>query len=276
MSVTSTSKANQIGCATAKALIKGRPGKATGAPGTQPILGRILLIEDDPDQRTVLKDYLTFAGYQVLEAPDGEQGLKHGRDQLVDIVLCDWMLPDISGPEVCEHLRQLGFAGPIALLTCKGDLDSQVGGLLRGADDYLIKPVPAKLLKARLEVLLRRFRVKKLAAPQFQLKNAIFDRANSQLASNKTIIPLSPKETGILHLLVLADGAPVRREQILAAVWRYDYLPTSRSLDNYIMTLRRKLQRACQGAVKLRTRRGQGYILEGLTLGKTANPKNGS
>ena len=234
----------------------------------QPIVGRILLIEDDPDQRNVLKDYLTFAGYQVLEAENGEQGLKHGRDQLVDIVLCDWMLPGISGPEVCEELRQRGFSGPIALLTCKGDLESQVGGLLRGADDYLIKPVPARLLIAKLEVLLRRFRVKRLAAPQIQLKNAIFDREHSQLAAGETIVPLCPKETGILHLLVLAEGAPVSREQILAAVWRYDYLPATRSVDNYIMTLRRKLALACQGAVKLHTRRGQGYILEGLALGK--------
>jgi DNA-binding response OmpR family regulator len=226
-----------------------------------PPLARVLLVEDDASQRAPIRDYLNFIGYQTLEAADAEQALKLARDQLIDLIIADWLLPDLPGTELCGKVRQLGFKGPIALLTCKSDLESQVGGLTSGADDYLIKPVPLSLLKARVEALLRRYRHQELTEPKVRLGSVVFDREKSLLIGKDKTCQLGVKEAGILGLLVLAKDAPVNRDRILASVWRYDYLPKTRSVDNYVLSLRRKLEQCSRGSLRILTRRGHGYTL---------------
>ncbi len=222
---------------------------------------RILLVEDDPNQMMVLKDYLVELGYHVLEARSGVEGLASARRNLPDLVVADWLMPQMTGVELCEQLRESGYTGPLVLLTSKSDLDSQLGGLKRGADDYWIKPVPLKLIQAKIEALLRRKQTETFAEVAVDIGAAKFDAARAVLIAEGKELELNPKEAGILKLLLLKEGAPVSRDRLLASVWGYDNLPNTRTVDNYVMSLRRKLETAAGAKVSIVTKRSLGYLL---------------
>ncbi|HEY1173348.1 MAG TPA: response regulator transcription factor [Verrucomicrobiae bacterium] len=222
---------------------------------------RILLIEDDPVQMMAVRDYLTNLGYLVLEASDGESGLQSALNNLPDMILVDWILPRRSGADICKQLRDLGNQTPIVLLTAKNDLDSQVGGLQVGADDYWTKPLPLRLLQAKLEALLRRRQKEQQSTANYQLGKATFDPANARLSSEGHEVELNPKEAGILKLLLLNEGVPVNRDRMLASVWGFNNLPNSRTVDNYVVSLRKKLESIAGKEVTIETKRNLGYLI---------------
>lgn len=222
---------------------------------------RILLIEDDEIQRSVIRDYLIAEDYQVLESCDGEDGLKCATEFLPDLVIVDWMLPRMSGVEFCRKLRDLGSLTPVVLLTSKHDLESQIGGLNFGADDYWIKPVPLKLIKAKVEAMLRRRQSETSLPDCVPLGSAVFYPETSVLSSDGRDTALTPKESGILCFLLMREGIPVTRERLLASVWGYEKLPTSRTVDNYVVSLRRKLLLSAGSEIQIETKRGVGYRL---------------
>lgn len=222
---------------------------------------RILLIEDDGIQRSIIRDYLLTEDYQVLESCDGEDGLRCAIEFLPDLVIVDWMLPRMSGVEFCRKLRELGSLTPIVLLTSKHDLESQIGGLSFGADDYWVKPVPLKLIKAKVEAILRRRQSEASLPDCVPLGSAVFYPQTSVLSRDGRDTPLNPKESGILCILLMREGVPVTRERLLASVWGYEKLPTSRTVDNYVVSLRRKLQLSAGSEIQIETKRGVGYQL---------------
>ena len=222
---------------------------------------RILLVEDEPSQLMVLRDYLTDLGYQVLEARSGIEGLNSAKRNLPDLVIADWLMPQMTGVELCEKLRDYGFTGPLVLMTSKNDLESQLGGLQKGADDYWIKPVPLKLIKAKIEALFRRKTTDKFESSDIEIGAAKFDPERAVLQADGKEVELNPKEAGILKLLLLKRGAPVSRDRLLASVWGYENLPNTRTVDNYVMSLRRKLESAAGPKVSIVTKRSVGYLL---------------
>jgi DNA-binding response OmpR family regulator len=203
---------------------------------------RILIIEDDPVYLKSLSDYLQNSGFRILEAKLGAVGLQKTITEDPDIVLMDWMLPDCGGPELCDKLRKCGFIKPIILLTAREDQDSQVHGLNCGADAYWVKPVTNRIVVARIDALARRLRAQSLDGATFHRGHWKVDDKTKIIYHNEQCLELSYKEFGILRLLILADEKPISRKNLLTSVWGFSSIPSTRTVDNYIVALRKKIQ----------------------------------
>ncbi len=204
---------------------------------------RLLLVEDDYALRTVTKVLLQQWGLQVLEAATYEAGLMSALKDCPDVILADLRLPDGRGDKLCREMRRRGFVKPFVILTACGDLDTQIQGLECGADEFWTKPVPIRLFESRLRALLRRSIPSVGQQPTTLEINGVFIDLEKHLATlGGEPFPLNAKEFGILEALWLARGAPVSRSDLLARVWHYDYVPDSRTVDNYVVGLRKKLE----------------------------------
>lgn len=203
---------------------------------------RILIIEDDPVFLRSLSSYLDHSGFRILEATLGAIGIHKTITEDPDIILLDWMLPDCGGPEICENLRNCGFIKPIVMFTAREDQDSQVHGLNCGADAYWVKPVTNRIVLARIEALARRLRAQSLHGDAFHIGNWIVNDNTRMIYHNEQGLELSFKEFGILRLLILADEKPISRKNLLTSVWGFTNIPSTRTVDNYIVMLRKKLQ----------------------------------
>jgi len=218
---------------------------------------RILVIEDDEEILRALNRVLTYEGYLVDSAVTGKAGLVLANQQCPDLVVLDWMLPNMDGLEVCRQLRRLGNQ-PILMLTAKDTISDRVRGLDAGADDYVVKPFENDELLARIRAILRRTaadRVKVLEFEDLSLKSR-----TRKAVRGKREITLTAKEYDLLELFIRHPGQVMPRKIILDRIWDYDFGGESNVLDVYIRYLRKKLE--ADGEPRLiYTVRGVGYVL---------------
>jgi DNA-binding response OmpR family regulator len=223
---------------------------------------RILVVEDEQPMRIVLKDILEQEGFRVLTADDGESGLKVAIEEKPALVLLDIMLPKIDGFTICEELRRLTYAGPILMLTAKGQVDDRVRGLDSGADDYLIKPFSTEELLARVRALLRRVNGTIHRMKVIKIGRVHIDMVKQTARRGAETLYMTAKEFGMLRLLADSEGRPVTRELFLDVVWGYAAFPTTRTVDNYIAKLRAKLEPDPENPKWILTVHGVGYRLD--------------
>lgn len=223
----------------------------------------ILVVEDEPAMLSGLIDNLEFEGYHVDSATEGNSGYKKIVENKYDLVLLDVMLPNISGFDICKNARSKGIKTPIILLTAKGEEIDKVLGLEFGADDYITKPFGLRELLARIKAVLRRT----VALENQVTGNAIeigcmtvnFDNYEAFVGDKDT--KLSYKEFEILHYLWNNRNNTVSRDDLLNDVWGNDYQPTSRTIDNFILKLRNKIEHDPNQAKIIITVHGVGYKL---------------
>ena len=223
---------------------------------------RLLIIEDEAPMRTALVGTLAAEGYRVQSAADGVSGLEFACTGTFDLVLLDVMMPGLDGFAVCRALRQRGRNMPVLMLTAKGQIDDRVQGLDSGADDYLLKPFSLKELLARVRALLRRHERDQAVPDLLEIGLASIDFRRCVLTRAGQEHALSDKETGILRLLAAHPGEAVSRESFLDVVWGYHAYPSLRTIDNFITTLRAKLEADPANPCHLITVRGIGYRLD--------------
>jgi DNA-binding response OmpR family regulator len=222
-------------------------------------MSRILVVEDDAAILRGLADNLACESHDVLTATDGERACSIVREQKPDLVILDLMLPRMSGYDVCRTLRGEGVTTPILMLTARGDESDRVLGLDLGADDYLTKPFSIRELLARVRALLRRTQA---AAPSidvlhFEDTSIDFKRYEARNAGGP--IDMTKKEFGVLRYLAARAGEVVTREELLDQVWGYDSMPTTRTVDNHVASLRAKLEDDPSQPRHLQTVHGVGY-----------------
>jgi DNA-binding response OmpR family regulator len=220
----------------------------------------VLIIEDDSTMLTGLKDNFEFKGYKVLTASDGERGLKAALNSKPDLIILDIMLPKINGYEICRLIREQKLAMPIIMLTAKGEESDVVLGLNLGADDYVTKPFSIKELLARAAAFLRRAR--KEVQDVYEFGGFRLDTSARRLTRKGKEIELSPKEFNLLEYFVKKPGRALTRDEILNAVWGYDCVVTSRSIDRFVTTLREKIEPDPSRPVFIHTIRQIGYRFE--------------
>jgi len=222
---------------------------------------RLLLVEDDTTLRQALTFNLTREGYDVSAAADGEAALEAARNEHLDLVLLDVMLPGMSGVEVLRVLRREGIATPVIILSAKGDEIDRVVGLKVGADDYIAKPFSRPELLARIEAVLRRQR-RESEAPE-RHERLVFDRVEIDVARREVrvdgeLVHLTTKEFDLLAHMASSPGRIFTRDQLLARIWGYDYMGDGRTVDVHVSWLRGKL-RGHDEHNYFRTVRGVGY-----------------
>jgi two-component system alkaline phosphatase synthesis response regulator PhoP len=224
---------------------------------------RILVVEDDRTLRQALTFNLTREGFEVTSAPDGEAALVAARNQRLDLILLDLMLPAMSGLEVLRVVRREGVATPVIILSAKGDEIDRVVGLKVGADDYVTKPFSRPELLARIEAVLRRGRREstdsaEATGERLELGPLVVDVAHREVIIGGDPVHVTTKEFDLLALMAGNPGRIFTRDQLLARIWGYDYAGDSRTVDVHLSWLRSKLRRA-DGHNWFRTVRGVGY-----------------
>ncbi|HET6408406.1 MAG TPA: response regulator transcription factor [Chthoniobacteraceae bacterium] len=223
---------------------------------------RILIVEDELPMRTALTDLLRANEYRVSAAVDGVAGLERALDEKPDLVLLDVMMPGLDGFAVCREIRRLMTTTPILMVTAKGQVDDRVTGLDAGADDYLVKPFSSRELLARIRALLRRFECVQTPLHRIRLGEAEIDFDTQRCTRAGERVALTAKEISMLRLLAERRGAPVTREEFLEMVWGYNAYPTTRTVDNQILSLRNKLEPEPANPRFIQTVHGVGYRLE--------------
>jgi DNA-binding response OmpR family regulator len=223
---------------------------------------RILIVEDELPMRTALTDLLRANGYRVTAAVDGVAGLERALEDKPDLVLLDVMMPRLDGFAVCREIRRRLVTLPMIIITAKGQVDDRVSGLDAGADDYLVKPFSSRELLARVRAALRRADRAQTSVERVRLGDVEIDFEMQQCRRGATQVHLSAKEFRILRLLAERQGSPVTREDFLEIVWGYNAYPTTRTVDNQILSLRNKLEPDPAQPQFLLTVHGVGYRLE--------------
>jgi DNA-binding response OmpR family regulator len=219
---------------------------------------RILLVEDDTKLGGFIEEELILEGYQVTVAHNGLDGLTIARDIQPDLLILDWMLPGISGLDICLRLRSTGIQVPIIMLTAKDEIPDRVAGLNAGADDYVSKPFSIEELLARVKARLRRTHSED--PDTFEFENLTLNRLTREVYRHNQLIELTAKEFDILEYLLRHPRQVMTRDQILAEVWGYDFMGESNIIDVYIRALRLKLEISNPHRL-LHTVRGVGYVL---------------
>jgi DNA-binding response OmpR family regulator len=225
---------------------------------------KILIIEDEFNMVSGLKDNLEFEGYEVDTAFDGRMGLQKILQSHYDLVLLDIMLPEVSGFDICRTARKEGVNTPIILLTAKGEEIDKVVGLELGADDYITKPFSLRELLARIKAILRRSSIgnEENPEPEFvRFGNINVNFRNYVAIEDKNEIKMSHKEFEVLHFLYKNAGKSVHRDDIISTVWSIDYDITTRTVDNFILKLRHKIETDPNNPKIILTVHGLGYKL---------------
>jgi len=205
---------------------------------------RILVVEDEPSLVVTLTDRLEAEGYRVESATDGETGLARAVEGGFDLVLLDVALPGRNGLDVCRELRRRGSEVPVLMLTARGEVSDRVVGLKLGADDYLVKPFEAIELAARIEALLRRGAPRETPAPGvFAFDGIRVDFRQARVSREGRAIPVSALEYKLLKYFIEHRDALLSREELLDKVWGYDAMPSTRTVDVHVASLRQKIER---------------------------------
>ena len=220
---------------------------------------KILLIEDEPGLILTLTDRLRSENFDVTSATDGEIGLQTALSGSFDLIILDVMLPKKNGYDVCRDLRQKSFTTPILMLTARGETLDKVLGLKLGADDYLTKPFEVVELLARLEALLRRSPAPKNPAENYAFGSVAINFKRAEVTKNNQPIELSAMEFKLLQFLIENGGAVHSRDKLLDAVWGYDAMPSTRTVDVHVAWLRQKLEDNPKYPQFIQTVHGLGY-----------------
>jgi len=222
---------------------------------------KILLIEDDLNITELVRYNLERANFDVETVADGEEGLYLALQDTPDIILLDWMLPNLSGLEICRQLRRKAATAniPIIMLTARADEPDRVRGLEMGADDYVVKPFSPKELIARIQAVLRRVRPA-LAGQDLVFEDICLDNVSHRVTRAGNLIQLGPTEYRLLRYFMENPGRVFSREQILDAVWGNNVYVEARTVDVHIRRLRKALN--IGGQDYIRTVRSAGYSLD--------------
>ncbi len=201
----------------------------------------VLLIEDEKRLREIVKDYFHNADFIVIEAADGEEGIKKFEEHEIDLIILDLMLPKIDGLEVCKYIRKKSNL-PIIMLTAKSDEDDQLLGFEMGTDEYVTKPFSPKILVAKAKSVLRRTLEMKEEDSDSKTICGITVNTSSRLAfMNSEQLHLTHKEFELLVYLIENKGIVLTRDQLLNNIWGFDYVGDGRTVDTHIKKLRHKL-----------------------------------
>ncbi|NWG75406.1 MAG: response regulator transcription factor [Rubrivivax sp.] len=221
---------------------------------------KILIIEDEKDMARGLKDILELEGYEVSTAGTGREGFQVLGRMEPDCIILDLMLPDLSGYDVCEQIRRKHHT-PILMLTAKAQDCDKILGLKVGADDYLTKPFSVGELLARVMALLRRRALYAQDADVIQVGSSLVDVKHFIVRRGKEEYSMSRYEVELLKLLYARAGQPVTRDEILDKVWGTQKFPTNRTVDNFIVKLRKKIEDDFRNPRHILTIYGVGYQL---------------
>lgn len=205
---------------------------------------RLLIVEDDTNLAKLLQSDFELEGFDVAVARNGFEALEQTQSFRPEVILLDVMLPKMSGYDVCRTLRRQGNKTPILMLTAKGQETEKVVGFEMGADDYLTKPFGSMELLARVKALLRRGAPVGTPLETFEVDGLSVNFKRMEARKGKTLLALTHKEFQVLELLLRHRGEVVSRRQFLEEAWGYESLPTTRTVDNTILTLRQKLGNA--------------------------------
>jgi len=222
----------------------------------------ILVVEDEPALATLLRYNLEKEGFSVAEAHDGEEALLQLSERTPDAVLLDWMLPQVSGLEICRRIRRTPeWRGlPVIMLTAKGEEADRVRGLEGGADDYVVKPFGVTELVARLKAVMRRARPS-VGAETLRYADLAMDLASHRVSRNGSSVHLGPTEFRLLRVLLERPGRVFSREQLLDAVWGRESEIEPRTVDVHIRRLRKALNEGGRRDL-IRTVRAAGYAVD--------------
>jgi DNA-binding response OmpR family regulator len=224
---------------------------------------RILVVEDDEHLADGLRLNLELEGYDPVMATSGEEGLTYWKRGGVDLILLDVMLPSMDGFEFCKRIRDEGDRVPVLFLTARGRDEERVQGLEMGGDDYITKPFNLQELLARIKGIFRRQEwVRETAAPKtLVIGECRVDLHGLTISSPSGAVDLKEKEALILRVLAEKAGEPVKRRTILDRVWGYDAYPTTRTVDNFILNLRKIIEVDPGDPKHILTVHGVGYRL---------------
>lgn len=203
---------------------------------------RILIIEDDPAISKGLYDALHDEHYDVVTEDDGEKGFRFAQNENIALIILDLMLPSKNGIEICTDLRKKGINTPILMLTSKKEEMDKVLGLEVGADDYLTKPFSIRELLARIKALLRRKQEIVREIEEYEFGSVQIDFKKQTAFKKNKQIELSTTEYKILKYFIEHEAEVVTRDNLLDKVWGYDVFPTSRTVDNYILSIRKQIE----------------------------------
>ena len=219
----------------------------------------LLIIEDDPAILLGLKKNLSFEGYRVLTASEGEKGLELAFDAKPDLILLDVMLPGVNGFEICRTIRRHDATVPILIISAKDQEIDKIMGLELGADDYITKPFSVKEVVARVKAALRRTTALEQEVEVLSFGRSEIDFQGRALRVDGEDVEVSPREFDLLQYLARNPNRVLARDQILNRVWGYDYYGTARTIDNFIQKLRRKVEDDPESPRYIVTVRGVGY-----------------
>jgi DNA-binding response OmpR family regulator len=225
---------------------------------------KILIIEDERELISGLRLNLEFEGYEVISAEDGETGLERALKDAPDLVLLDIMLPKKDGLDVCREIRRQNLTIPIIMLTAKGEEVDKVVGLEIGADDYITKPFSLKELLARIKAQLRRGKQGTKPVPSVYRFNDIeIDFIHFKIRRDRKEFDLTSLEVEILKHFVAHRGEVVSRDDLLDKIWGHEKYPSTRTIDNHILKLRKKLERDPAKTKVIFSVYGEGYRFMG-------------
>ncbi|MGE7946909.1 response regulator transcription factor [Lysinibacillus sp. NPDC093688] len=219
---------------------------------------KILLAEDDARLRRNIVHMFKKEFHNVTEAENGQEALDHTLTEKYDLVILDWMMPYVSGIQVCQQLRNTGFNGSILMLTAKDDTEDIIKGLDSGADDYIVKPFKIEELLARVRALLRR--KDKVIEQVIQIDQLQLNVDSRVFLYNNEVVDLTKNEFLLLEYLFINKGRVLTREQICIYIWGYDYDVSNNSLDALVKLVRKKIDDS-QSKSRIQNVRGIGYKL---------------
>ena len=225
----------------------------------------ILIIEDDISILRGLKDNLEYEGYSVLAESNGKTGLEQALEKKIDLILLDIMLPGINGYEICRRLKKEKTGIPIIMITARGSEMDKVSGLDVGADDYVTKPFSIPELMARVRAIFRRVDQSNRIPEKYAFGKVTLDFSKFQAFRNNIEINLSCKEFAIMKYFIQHEGEAVHRHDLLNEVWGFDAIPTTRTVDNFILDLRKKLEDDPSNPKHIVSIRGIGYRFKAET-----------
>ena len=220
---------------------------------------RLLVVEDDPAILRGLADNLKFESYEVLTAGDGECAYRLIHERKPDLIVLDLMLPNMSGYDVCRKVRSEGVTTPIVMLTARGEEWDRVVGLDLGADDYITKPFSVRELLARIRAVLRRTQTSHGPLDELVFDDVVIDFRKYEARRAGRELDMTRKEFGLIRLLASRAGEVVTRDELLDEVWGYEAMPTTRTVDNHVASVRAKLENNPAEPRHLLTIRGVGY-----------------
>ena len=203
----------------------------------------ILLVEDDESILFGLQDILEGQGYQISTASNGIDGLKLATENSIDLLILDIMLPGMNGLEICKKVKKEKLMLPIIMLTAKSSEIDKISGLDYGADDYITKPFSLSELLARIRAILRRVYPEKNILRHYSFGNVEIDFTKMEVFVNNAEIKLTKKQFAILEYFIHNEGEVVHRHDLLNNIWGYDKTPSTRTVDTFILEIRKKIEK---------------------------------